>query len=355
MQDKLIWHHEKDSNYSVRSAYHCCMNRKFANLPGPSVNPYQKLWKSIWRAPVHPRVRNFVWRLAKNILPTKDNLQKKGIALDGSCTMCSVAEESAHHLFMECPFAKQVLFSSILSCRIPCDVAVPYWLMEILSCGDSLHIQVVCVSLHNIWNARNQRLYQQKIVSPLRVMENVCFLVEEFNCRNVDTETNHDSSRAHSDVVLPTDLITAQVDAGVFQDGSVSFGCVLRNQRAEIILAASKKDFITVPPNVAELLAIRWCLGIASALKVDRILVQSDAKSVIDCINGSVIDAVLEPVAEDCRWLLNRFNLAYVMFLSRELTVDAHNLVRLGNLYGSKTWIGGFPLVDSTVTAASVS
>lgn len=58
-------------------------------------------------------------------------------------------------------------------------------------------------------------------------------------------------------VLLPTDLIVAQVDAGVFQDGSVSFGCVLRNQRAEIILAASKKDLITVSSNVAELLAIR--------------------------------------------------------------------------------------------------
>lgn len=70
----------------------------------------------------------------------------------------------------------------------------------------------------------------------------------------------------------------------------------------------------------------------------------------IDCINDFVIDAVLEPIAEGCRWFLNRFNLGSIMFLCRDLTLDADNLVRFDNFYGSKTWIRGFPLVNSNGT-----
>lgn len=50
-----------------------------------------------------------------------------------------------------------------------------------------------------------------------------------------------------------------------------------------------------------------------------------------------VCDAVLEPIVADCHWFLSNFSLDSVMFLHRELSLGAHNLVKLGHLYGSKT------------------
>lgn len=36
-----------------------------------------KFWKKVWNAPIHNRVKEFLWRIFRRILPTKTNLQQK--------------------------------------------------------------------------------------------------------------------------------------------------------------------------------------------------------------------------------------------------------------------------------------
>ncbi|XP_058784919.1 putative disease resistance RPP13-like protein 1 [Vicia villosa] len=92
-----------------------------------------------------------------------------------------------------------------------------------------------------------------------------------------------------------------------------------------IDLAASKREKIHVAPEVAEILAIRWSLQLAKELKLNCLIIQSDALTAVDCINGIVEDAVLEPIAADCRFFLSSFSCASVMFIRRTDNVDAHN------------------------------
>ncbi|GAU21787.1 hypothetical protein TSUD_329120, partial [Trifolium subterraneum] len=113
-QDTLIWNWEKDGVYSVRSAYHLLCDEKARLQPGPSCPKRSKLWKEIWRAPVPNKVKNFIWRLAKNILPTRTNLHNKGIKLDLQCPLCFREEESSQHLFLKCDIFKLTLFASHL-------------------------------------------------------------------------------------------------------------------------------------------------------------------------------------------------------------------------------------------------
>lgn len=44
---KIIWHHEKDSEYSVRYAYHFLQQLKMSKSLGPSNTPHNMLWKLI--------------------------------------------------------------------------------------------------------------------------------------------------------------------------------------------------------------------------------------------------------------------------------------------------------------------
>lgn len=46
-KDTLIWHHEKNGDYFVRSAYHICMHHKAAKSPGPSCISHHRLWEEI--------------------------------------------------------------------------------------------------------------------------------------------------------------------------------------------------------------------------------------------------------------------------------------------------------------------
>lgn len=140
----MICHFEKSGDFSVRSAYHLCMQVKASKSLGPSNPPCKKLWQQIWKAPVNTRIRNFLWRAANNIFPTKDNLQKKGIRLDPLCPVCNKYVKNIRHLFMDYEFAKKPFFSSILSFKIMSALDFNDWLLSILTCGDIFILQLIC-------------------------------------------------------------------------------------------------------------------------------------------------------------------------------------------------------------------
>lgn len=75
--DKLIWHFEKDGEYSVKMSYHLLGDINSRSKPGPSTRLDLAVWKNFWKALINERVKNFIWRLSKFILPTKYNLTRK--------------------------------------------------------------------------------------------------------------------------------------------------------------------------------------------------------------------------------------------------------------------------------------
>lgn len=77
LDDKLIWHFEKDGEYSVKMSYHLLRDINSRSKPDPSTRLDPAVWKNLWKALINERVKNFTWRLSKVILPTKYNLSKK--------------------------------------------------------------------------------------------------------------------------------------------------------------------------------------------------------------------------------------------------------------------------------------
>lgn len=108
ISDKLLLHWEKDRNYSVRSAHHVLCEGRLSSEAETSSRGNAELWRRIWSA------QNFLWRLAKNILPTRMNLSKKGIDLDVCCRLSHSETEDSDHLFMHC-LLNQLFGSPLLS------------------------------------------------------------------------------------------------------------------------------------------------------------------------------------------------------------------------------------------------
>ncbi|KAL2934311.1 Isopentenyl-diphosphate Delta-isomerase [Bienertia sinuspersici] len=67
--------------------------------------------------PMSQRWRTFYWKLAHNILPTKENLMKRKITQNSSCVLCG-ENESASHLFLYCEVSKRVWSCSSLGINI---------------------------------------------------------------------------------------------------------------------------------------------------------------------------------------------------------------------------------------------
>lgn len=65
-EDRLVWKKENNGDYSVRSAYRLCMNE----LLDTSHFKMQGTWDLIWKLNVPPKIKNLVWRICRNCLPT---------------------------------------------------------------------------------------------------------------------------------------------------------------------------------------------------------------------------------------------------------------------------------------------
>jgi hypothetical protein len=109
--DSIAWHYEKSGVFSVRSAYRLALTRAL-NLEeeGSSTAPRgdRAVWKKLWNLPIPPKVRNFLWKLVKNGLPTNENRRYRHLTSDGSCEMCSYKMENGFHAVIDCPHAKSL-------------------------------------------------------------------------------------------------------------------------------------------------------------------------------------------------------------------------------------------------------
>ncbi|XP_058741777.1 uncharacterized protein LOC131614170 [Vicia villosa] len=214
------------------------------------------MWKQIWSAPIHTRVRNFLWRLAKNILPTRGNLVKKGVKTTTECPLCHESEENMDHLFFQCHFSRQVWFVSPLGLRIDVNSCVDYWMEKVLCDGDVLGSQFFCVILWKIWHHRNLVVFNNSRFSPQLVAEEAKDWVLDFNKSAPIKKSNRRQHAWAEEDGAGNEMVRIFVDAGVFRDGSIAMGCVMKGNAGDIFYSATNRILMEADPTVAEAFAI---------------------------------------------------------------------------------------------------
>ncbi|KAJ9166529.1 hypothetical protein P3X46_021269 [Hevea brasiliensis] len=163
--DCLIWHFSIKGTYNVKSAFHVAASM-YLNLENFGI---QGLWKKVWCSILPTKIKNFVWRVLRDILPAKTNLQGRGITLNLSCHFYGEREDTPH-IFLSCPFA--------VAC---CNLFAIYFLVSdinalfshIFSLNNDDPVMKVCSLLWSIWWHRNLSLWERKQVVPFNVFRHV--------------------------------------------------------------------------------------------------------------------------------------------------------------------------------------
>jgi hypothetical protein len=98
-EEQDIWQYTWGNNFSSSKAYKILIGHSQHH---PSVQ-----W--IWNCSCQPKHKVFFWLLLKDRLSTRKILKRKNMFLQSySCVLCaSNTEETVHHLFLQCEFAKQ--------------------------------------------------------------------------------------------------------------------------------------------------------------------------------------------------------------------------------------------------------
>lgn len=107
-EDFYAWNYTKNGVFSVRSAYHFCMDMKNLKVGKPesssSVAEHNG-WLELWDTNVPAKAKIHVWRLAQNGLAVGSELQRRNIKSGVACPVCE-REETVLHRFWVCPYAR---------------------------------------------------------------------------------------------------------------------------------------------------------------------------------------------------------------------------------------------------------
>lgn len=63
-------------------------------------------WKRIWHLKIPQKIKVFIWKFCRNVVPVRRRLGSRGIRIPITCPMCLVDLEHMAHLFIDCVFAQ---------------------------------------------------------------------------------------------------------------------------------------------------------------------------------------------------------------------------------------------------------
>ena len=124
--NSICWFPDTRGIFIVKSAYKVAQQQqieahirrgKIGHDKFIDLGRYKHLWKMVWGLKTQPKIRIFMWRICRDILPTITKLQQRGIEVEGLCYLCGNVEETSAHVFQYCLYATQVL--ELLQLQLP--------------------------------------------------------------------------------------------------------------------------------------------------------------------------------------------------------------------------------------------
>ena len=99
IEDRIVWAPSKNGWFSTASALSLITKESL-------MNPNPNNW--IWKLDTYPKVKNFLWKIDMNGLPTKQRLSEKQVAVPPGCLMCNSLHEDSIHLMIKCPHTLKI-------------------------------------------------------------------------------------------------------------------------------------------------------------------------------------------------------------------------------------------------------
>ncbi|KAF4370332.1 hypothetical protein G4B88_013016 [Cannabis sativa] len=218
------------------------------------------LWNRIWKLKITERLKLFLWKLCKDILPFGSRLRRI-FGNNNSCAIYGEADDSAQHLFWKCPLAKVVWFASRWSIRsenlqFDSPRKMVEWILnpDFLSGADAGDIGEfnrfgICL-IDELWTARNRAFHDRVNPSWRGVLSRVqgaasCLFTASDNRPNLEVVQH-----AHRDIYV------------VFKDSRATAGIVVSDSEGSL-LEAKAVNFDATQPLEAEscalIHALNWC------------------------------------------------------------------------------------------------
>ena len=242
-----------------------------------------------------------LWRIASNLLPTKNNLDRFINPVDQCCPLCEIEQESIVHIFVYCSVAKACWFGSRWSIK-----------SEFLSINNGTQLVSFILNppdnlfqsqddrkefslfgtllLDGIWRLRNSVVFYGNKAMPEDVLKILYkFFQEHWDVRKI--KFSDDRTRRFSYWSKPAcGHIKINCDAAIGPSYSV-IAIVARDWRESLLFALSKKVNTNISVQ-AEAEALRWSVLIAVDRKLQKVMFENNSQI---CINAITLASFKPP------------------------------------------------------------
>ncbi|XP_042954577.1 uncharacterized protein LOC122290987 [Carya illinoinensis] len=321
---------------------------------GESSNDSEKseLWKHIWELEVYGGCKHFLWKAVSNTLPTRANLYKRKIIEDPLCPICQREEENVLHALWSCPAASDVwgeMLSPVQKWRLEEKDFQQLWLRMVKRLTKN-QIEITVNIMKRIWGRRNEVLFENKFMDPGKLVQNALIGWEVFleaNKKTCDTVREVSSISKQGWEKPVGNCCKVNFDAALdMVNKKIGLGIIVRNNAGDIMAAVCTPRKLVVSPFLVECHALWRSMEVCRELGFWDIILEGDAKNVIDRVNSATEDeSEWGQIITDLKTVLGRCDGWSLNFIHREKNGVAHFLAKMAlNLDEERCWIEEGPI-----------
>ncbi|XP_057792604.1 uncharacterized protein LOC131009319 [Salvia miltiorrhiza] len=266
--DKMIWHYSNNDSYPVKSAY-----KLASSLTLDTTYKVEGQWECLWKVDVPPKVKNFLWRAARDNLPSKQRLLSRGVARKAK----------------------------------------------------------VCMLLWQIWRDRNAMVWQNEFPVPTRSILRADVARNDWKAmRKPTTQRQRVGASCVGWHSIPEGSFICNVDAAFFEeDQSMGIGVAIRNHEGHFVIGKTIKLNGRRSVVEGELLGIKEALSWIKELGLVTGWVENDSLQACNLITSGDRNLLeIGAIAAACRLelrVLSNFSMRHVR---REQNAIAHCLAK---------------------------
>lgn len=251
-----------------------------------SLIPHQNIWKGwsiIWKLPVLPRIKVFIWKLALGRLPTSAYMYHLNIGPNSNCPFCGLVPEDGEHLIWKCRMISHCWFTVLdllgWNHSVFSILSTGSWLLEPApSKIDKLRPQAFIATVAwIIWKSRCNLIFKNSQVNFNLVVSRAWSIFQDFNRTSL------------RDSLIPqcyNNFITIFTDASWdANSASAGLGFIIVINMNRILLAGAKGT-TTKSPFEAEIAAINLAFQTCAEHRWDPSRLCCDCPGIIQLLKN---------------------------------------------------------------------
>ncbi|KAF7808930.1 uncharacterized protein G2W53_035673 [Senna tora] len=293
--------------------------------------------KQIWNTPIPGKIKHFVWRACKEILPVCDSLARRGIDISPVCPLCNSEPESVFHALFRCSSLEDFWSRTNLPFVSEAEDGISFfeWIGIGFSFWNEVRLGLRSLPLNRLrQSARDLWFDLSNLVGSRPLMP-------------------LSSQPLQAWVAPPMHFYKVNTNASKFCDEVAGAGCVIRGWDGRVLAALARKLPGSASIAILEAEALYLGLELARDLEIHKVLVECDCEWVVNQIRSGVAAcSPLETILGNIKSLLSSFSDVSFSWIPREANRVADRLAHLGcSVDSCQVWLENYPSCIADVLA----